>query len=276
MTACRRAEPLIRSPRAAAIMKRTHVTSTSTALIANTFRDNLRALGTAQKPAYNTAAYSRLVNRPLGRVFAAYGHRLGLTPNQATAISATLSGSALLLLALHAPTWWLGLLVAALLAAGYVMDSVDGQLARLRGGGSKAGEWLDHTIDCFKNGSLHLVVLISWFRFSDIRDGRLLIPLGYEVAGMVTYFGLILMPTLRPAQPGALDANPPESPLRKYVLLPMDYGALCWLFVLFGWATGFRWAYAVFFVCNAAALVLALRKWWRELRAIDAITATTR
>jgi len=242
---------------------------TTTALSANTFHDNLRALAAAQKPAHNTAAYSRLVNRPLGRVVAAYGHLVGLTPNQATAISAALSGAALLVLPLHAPTWWLGLVVSLLLASGYVMDSVDGQLARLRGGGSRAGEWADHTVDCFKTATLHLVVLISWYRFSDVRGWWLLVPLGFEVVAIVTYFGLILMPTLRrPAAPDA-GVRQAENPLRKYALLPMDYGAICWLFVLLGWAEGFRWAYLAVFVCNAAALALALRKWWRELRVLD-------
>lgn len=233
------------------------------------FRDNLHALGSAQKPSANTAAYSRLVNRPLGRVVAAAVHTRGMSPNQATVVSATLSGSALLLLCLVDPTWWSGILIAVLLAGGYVMDSVDGQLARLRGGGSRSGEWLDHTIDCFKTAALHLAVLISWYRFTDPADAWLLAPLAFEVVAIVTYFGLILMPTLRAPAP-VTPAAPGEHPLRKFALLPMDYGALCWIFVLLGWPAAFRWVYALFLLCNAAALVLALRKWWRELRVLDA------
>ena len=56
--------------------------------------------------------------------------------------------------------------MSVLLASGYVMDSVDGQLARLRGSGSLSGEYLDHTVDCVKTATLHLAVLISWYRFA--------------------------------------------------------------------------------------------------------------
>lgn len=245
------------------------------------FRTHLAALASAQKPSLNTAAYSRLVNRPAGRVAAAAAHTLGATPNQVTAVSATLSTAGLAVLALVEPRWWTGIVVAVLLAAGYVLDSADGQLARLRGGGSRSGEWLDHTIDCFKTASLHLAVLVSFYRFGPAGDGWLLVPLGFEVVAVVTYFGLILMPTLRPAPEGKPVVEPvettqpttpaPEHPLRKWALLPMDYGAQCWMFVLLGFGAVFSWVYLLVFACNAAALVIALRKWWRELRALDGV-----
>lgn len=239
-----------------------------------TYRQALRALKAAQKPSAGTAAYSRLVNRPLGRLVAAAGHVLGMTPNQATAISATMSGSAILLLATLPPTWWLGVGVALLLALGYVMDSVDGQLSRLRGGGSKSGEWLDHTIDCFKTSALHLAVLISWFRYRPIAgDAILLLPVLFEIVAVVTFFGLILVPTLRPARDSGSTlrgAAVKENPLRKWLLLPVDYGTLCLAFLLLGWRPGFAILYAILFVASAGALALALRKWWRELSALDA------
>ncbi|MFD4328050.1 CDP-alcohol phosphatidyltransferase family protein [Nocardioides sp. NPDC058538] len=237
------------------------------------FRSHLEALAQAQKPSLNTAAYSRLVNRPAGRIVAAAAHTVGASPNQVTALSATLSAAGLAVLALVEPRWWTGILVAALLAAGYVLDSSDGQLARLRGGGSRSGEWLDHTIDCFKTASLHLAVLVSWYRFGPVTDGWLLVPLGFEVVAVVTYFGLILMPTLRRQSEVELVETRPvtghENPLRKWALLPMDYGAQCWMFVLLGFGVVFSWVYALVFVCNAAALAIALRKWWRELRVLD-------
>lgn len=233
------------------------------------FVENLAALRRAQKPSRGTAAYSRLVNRPAGRIVAAGAHAIGLTPNQATAISAVLSGSGIALIAVVEPSWWLGIIIAMLLAAGYVWDSVDGQLARLRGGGSVAGEWLDHTIDCFKTLSLHLAVLISWYRFSDSEDDRwLLVPVAFTIIAAATYFGLILMPTLRPPAPPVTDL-PPEKPWRTFALLPVDYGLHCWVFVLSGWWWGFATIWTVLMVLCALALAAALRKWWRELRMID-------
>ena len=53
-----------------------------------TFRGSLTELQRAQKTSKGAPAYSRLVNRPLGRVFAAVAHVAGATPNMVTAISA--------------------------------------------------------------------------------------------------------------------------------------------------------------------------------------------
>lgn len=245
------------------------MTISSTTPGRQSFRDGLAALAAAQKSPRGTAAYSRLVNRPAGRLVAAAANTRGMTPNQATAVSAVLTFSAIATIALATPHWWVGIVVAVLLAAGYVMDSVDGQLARLRGGGSKHGEWLDHTVDTVKTSTLHLAVLISLFRHP-VGDSSawLLIPIGYSVVAAVTYFGWMIMPTLRP--PGRKpEPTTPENPLRKYLLLPSDYGALCWVFVLFGWRLGFAVLYGAFGAFAAVLLAAALRKWSRELRALD-------
>jgi phosphatidylglycerophosphate synthase len=239
------------------------------------YTGNLKALRAAQKPARGTAAYGRYVNRPAGRAVAALAHTVGMTPNVATAISAVLSGAGLALIALARPSLLSAVGIAVLLAAGYVMDSVDGQLARLRGGGSTQGEWLDHTVDCVKTSSLHLMVAISWFRFPPgSSHALLLVPLGFSIVQSVTYFGLILMPYLR-KQAGVAVSGPtgPEPLLRRWLILPTDYGFLCWMFVLFAWPATFAWAYSLLFVAAAAMLALALRKWWRELGASAAATA---
>ena len=162
--------------------------------------------------------------------------------------------------------------MAVLLAAGYVMDSVDGQLARLRGGGSVRGEWLDHTIDAFKESTIHLAVAISWFRYPPADDSAwLLVPLGFSVVQAVTYFGIILLPFLRAANTS--DSAPPavrhEHPLRKWLILPTDYGFMCWTFVLIAAPTLFLGVYTALFVLSAAMLALALRKWSNELDTID-------
>lgn len=241
------------------------------------YRSNLASLRQAQKPARGTAAYSRLVNRPLGRRVAAAAATVGMTPNVATVISALLSGTGLLLVALVEPTPLLGVAVALLLAAGYVMDSVDGQLARLAGSGSRAGEWFDHTVDCFKTTGLHLCVLVSFFRFPPIEHSwALLVPLVYALVQTVTYFELIVMPYLRQGAPApAVAPGPPpaEHPLRTWVVLPTDYGTLLWSFALLGFPLAFLSFYGFLAAVNVLALAWGLRKWWRELRAIDALVA---
>ena len=122
----------------------------------------------AQKSAKGAPPYSLFVNRPLGRVLAAAAYQMGLTPNQVTYISAAMHLRRPLVLALAPATWPVGLLVTVMLVLGYALDSADGQLARLRGGGSLLGEWLDHMIDSVKVAALHLAVLVSLYRNFDL------------------------------------------------------------------------------------------------------------
>lgn len=252
--------------------------ATSGALTPSRYRTYLRALLEAQKPSRGTPAYSRLVNRPAARRVAAAAHVAGLSPNGATALSAGFSAAGIALLVLARPSWPVGLAVAVLLATGFLLDSVDGQLARLRNGGTAAGEWLDHNVDCVKTIALHLAVLVSWYRFPPVEsDAILLLPLGFQVIDLVVFFGFVMMPLIRRAHARSAPTTPVgptgsarrEHPLRAWLILPTDYGTFCWMFVLLGWPLGFFGVYVALFVVNAAVLPLILRKWWRELRAFD-------
>ncbi|WP_449281766.1 CDP-alcohol phosphatidyltransferase family protein, partial [Leucobacter sp.] len=156
------------------------------------YRAALTRLQAAQKPSAGIPAYSRYVNRPLGRRFAAVGYVWGLTPNGVTALSALSTLTAIVLIATVPPALWSGVLVSALLMLGYALDAADGQLARLRGGGSVQGEWLDHTVDAAKLSALHLAILIAAFRFFDVPTPWLLVPAGYLIVDNVMFFSMIL------------------------------------------------------------------------------------
>ena len=121
-------------------------------------RETMRTLAGFQKSNRGAPAYSRFVNRPVGRVFAALAYRYGLSPNGVTAVSACTTLTGLAVLVLVPVSVWTGLVVGLLLAAGYAIDSADGQVARLTGRGSIAGEWLDHSVDCVKATLVHLAV----------------------------------------------------------------------------------------------------------------------
>jgi phosphatidylglycerophosphate synthase len=231
--------------------------------------DTLRKLSTAQKGAKGAPAYSRFVNRKLGRVLAALAFHAGLTPNAVTGISAVFTASGIATLALVRPSWGMAIAVTACLVVGYAFDAADGQLARLRGGGSPAGEWLDHMVDSVKTSSLHLAVLIGAYRFGTVPRGPLLlIPLAYCVVAAVLFFGTMLNEALR-AQHGAVtratrtDERP--SVLRSLLVVPTDYGLLCWVFVLLGAPVVFFSAYSFLFLATAGYLLLACLKWFREI-----------
>jgi len=233
------------------------------------FGDTLRRLSAAQKGAQGAPAYSRFVNRKLGRLLAALAFHAGLTPNAVTGISAAFTATGIGLLALVPPSGWMGVAVAACLVLGYALDSADGQVARLRGGGSPAGEWLDHMVDAAKASSLHLAVLIGFYRFETVDHGPLLlIPIGYCIVDAVLYFGTMLNDALR-AQHGvatrAQQTDGRPNVRRSLLVLPTDYGLLCCVFVLFGAPSLFVPTYTFLFVAMTGFLALASVKWFREM-----------
>jgi phosphatidylglycerophosphate synthase len=237
-------------------------------------RETVARLARAQKSNRGAPAYSRWVNRPAGRLLAAVAFRLGLTPNQVTGISAALTTTGIAVLALAEPTVPTGLLVAVLLAAGFAFDAADGQLARLRGGGSAAGEWLDHVVDCTKTAVLHLVVLVSWYRWFELPDERLLlVPLLFSVQASVFFFAIILTEQLRRSASGVKPSSRPATGepaplLRSLVVLPADYGALCVSFALLGFHAVFVAVYSALMVVNVLFLLGAAVRWYREMRSL--------
>lgn len=228
-------------------------------------------LAAAQKSSKGAPAYSRFVNRPLGRVLAAVAYRLGLTPNAVSGISAAFSLTGIALLTLLRPSWGTAVAVAGALAVGYAFDAADGQLARLRGGGSLAGEWLDHMIDAAKVSLLHVAVAVAVHRWFGVADAWALVPLGFTVVAAVFFFGMILNDQLRRQRgAGARTAKPPTSPLRSLAAAPTDYGVLCLVFLLLGAPAAFLAGYTVLFAGTALYLSAALVVWFREMQALDA------
>ena len=234
-----------------------------------TLAQTIGRLRSHQKPNQGAPAYSRFVNRPLGRVIAAAGYRVGLTPNAVTAMSGTFSLVAILVLATTGPSVSLGIVVASLLALGYAFDSADGQLARLLGGASAPGEWLDHVVDCAKINLLHVAVLLSLQR-TDLDHAWLNIPLGYLVVANLFFFTFILGELLsrHRVDTSPLGSAAPTSVLRSVAAAPTDYGLLCAVFVIWGWPSAFIIAYGLLFLGTMGYLALGLPKWFRDMKAL--------
>ena len=238
------------------------------------FRANYAQLQAAQKSSKGAPIYSLLVNRPLGRVFAAAAHRLGMTPDQVTVISAVCTFTGIALIALVPPSLPLALAVTVTLVLGYALDAADGQLARLRGGGSLTGEWLDHVIDSFKIATLHLAVLISMYRFFDVAPLWLLVPLLFAAVYVIHFFGMLLTDLLtRNARLRlGLGRETPQagSSVMSLLKLPTDYGLLCLSFLLLAYPPAFLWFYLLHTVANAGYTLLVIGVWYKRLRNLDA------
>ena len=231
----------------------------------------------AQKDSRGAPPYSRFINRPAGRVIAAAAHQLGLTPNLVTIISAGFTFTGIVVLAAGGATWGTGVLVALLLMVGYALDAADGQLARLRGGGSPDGEWLDHVIDAAKLASIHLAVLITCFRAFDLpSQALLLVPIGFSIVSCVHFFGMVvtelivrerqarMSPTTAFTPPARVGSR--HSAIVTVARLPVDYGLICLVFVVLGAHLVFFVLYSVMALASAGYLLLALGRWFRMVR----------
>ncbi|WP_024285429.1 CDP-alcohol phosphatidyltransferase family protein [Cellulomonas sp. KRMCY2] len=238
------------------------------------YRETVRRLAGAQKGAARSApAYSRFVNRRIGRLLAAWAYRTGLSPNAVTGISALFTFTGIALLVLRPPSWGLGATVSACLVLGYGFDSADGQVARLTGTGSPAGEWLDHMVDATKVSALPLALTVGLHRFDVVDDVWLLVPLVGAVVGAVLFFGMILTEQLRRARGVASVASTEgRAPwLRSILVIPTDYGLLCLSFLLLGAPTVFFGVYTVITAATAGFLALAALKWYREIRGLSSV-----
>lgn len=233
--------------------------------------ETYRSLERAQKGhARGAPAYSVYVNRRLGRVFASLAHGAGLTPNQVSLLSAAHTFLAVGLLAAAPRSVPIGLLVAALLVLGYAWDSADGQVARMRGGGSPQGEWLDHFIDTLKIASLHLSVLVGLYR-AGVGDAewQLVVPLLFSIAATAAFTAMLLNDLLKGKHAQVSTHVRGGGTLgRSLLVLPTDFGLVCLVFVLWGWPSAFLVGYGLLALVAVVFLVLAATKWFREMGAL--------
>jgi phosphatidylglycerophosphate synthase len=232
-------------------------------------------LATAQKSNSAVSAYLRYVNRKVGGRLACLGYAWRVTPSQVSVAGAVVAALGLVLVATLPSTVLTGVIAAVLLALGYALDSADGQLARLQGGGTPAGEWLDHVLDIAKTCALHSCVAIAVYRHVDVDRAWLLVPLAFLLAQVTAFFGTMMRDALRlqaglPRQP----ASTRNSLRSSLVLLPFDHGTLCWTFVLLGWHTAFLTVYTALAVVSILFAARALVRGHRNLVTLGAGPAT--
>lgn len=234
------------------------------------YRDDVAALGAAQKSSRGAPPYSLFVNRPLGRRIAAVAHQLGLRPNQVSIVSWILTMSGIALFAFGATRWPLAVGAVALLVVGYAVDAADGQLARLTTGGTIAGEWLDHCLDAVKLGAFHGAVAVSAHRHTDeVGSWPLYVAIAFGIVASAAFFMLILTDMLR--RTNGLQ-GPPRPTSWWFVLLglPTDYGVQCLWMVLRPASSVFFAGYALVALANLGYLVVGGVGRFRQLLAADA------
>ena len=216
-------------------------------------RASYARLAAAQKPAAGVPFYMRAVNRRLGRLLAAVAARLGRTPNQMTAVSGLFFVAGIAVLAGFEPSVLVALSVTVLLQLGFAFDAADGQLARLTGAGSPAGEWLDHVVDAARILVLHLGVAVCLHLHTDVDTAWLLVPLGFAVVASVRFFAQLLADQL------STTAGPVATGrMGGCIQTPADAGVVNLVFLLWPWTSAFLALYLVLAAGNALLLLATL------------------
>jgi phosphatidylglycerophosphate synthase len=211
--------------------------------------------------------WNTYVCRPLAAPIVSALERTPVTPDQVTLVSLCvgLAGSALLV------AWpgYLGLVVSVVvLEAAYVLDCVDGMLARLRGTSSPAGHLLDFLMDEIKAFALLGAVAVRLYR----EQSNVLFLLA-GIGGLVVLSTGIAITTFqrRPEVASPTKGSAPSAPrslLRRLVglgessaKLLIHYPSYIWLIAAIGRIDWFLWAYVG---VNAAYSLRALA--WVMLR----------
>jgi CDP-diacylglycerol--serine O-phosphatidyltransferase len=218
-------------------------------------------LAMAQKPGAGVPFYMRAVNRPMGRVIAAVAGRLGATPDQMTATSGLMFIAGMAVLALFDPSVPVAVVVTVLLQLAFAFDSADGQLARLTGTGSVAGEWLDHVVDAARILTLHLGVAVCLALRIGVDSAWLLLPLAFAGVASVRFFAQILAEQLDRSA-----AAPSSTRNRGWIQTPADAGVINAVFLLWPWADVFLVAYAALAAANLMLLLATLTRKRHALR----------
>ncbi len=148
-----------------------------------------------RKPIENDGVVAYFLGRPVSRVISRVLVHTPLTPNHVTLLSllSALAGAALLSFSLVGG--------AALYWFSFVLDCVDGELARLRFQGSRAGQWLDTVADdlatvAFSTG----LGILVYKQMPAAGIAGLALAAAYALSTIPVYLTLAKMPVIDTAQ----------------------------------------------------------------------------
>ncbi len=173
--------------------------------------------------------YARWINRPLAVPLTYLFWRLGATPNLVSLLGFFITHAGLLLLVVLEATFQTALTVYLLLVFGYIVDSCDGQLARVTGRTSALGEWLDHTADMVKVLTVNMAlgyVLITHALAYELSLTPVLLAIFLNLLSQPTHFFVINKTGLGHGDDAAPLNGVPSLPRRvlRTALIGVEYG----------------------------------------------------
>jgi len=177
----------------------------------------------------NGLFYTKNINRPLAWFFTKIFYRI--SPN-----TISLSAFFVLIFALvffqEVDNYKEAVMLYLLVALNYVLDSVDGQVARLTGQGSAVGEWLDHSLDAIRLVLVNAFLINLIFNNSQIDFPSFFIF--FCIIGQVGLYvaGILREKILKVDVSSDIKNSKSYSKLVFLALTPADYGIFIMLFIL--------------------------------------------
>lgn len=228
---------------------------------------NYSELKKHQRGSIGEPAYSRFINRWMGRVIASVLGCFNISPNSVTLFSFILSIAAFLcFILLHEVTIIYSAILTFTLIVSFTLDATDGQLARLLDRKTERGEWLDHMLDSIKLPFGNIVAVLFIINNTDIHPGWLIL---YIFALSLTS-GRYLSVTLKTkiidykTDKAANDRNR-SGIVKSILLLPMDTGVFMLLFFITYDPELFFIIYTAWCLIVVSYSIIALVRTWGEL-----------
>jgi phosphatidylserine synthase len=234
---------------------------------------DIAAIYRASKKKHDINRFTEYVARPPAAIVVYALRGTPITPNQVTFLSAAVAAGACAMIAL-VPGWQALVLAAVIFELSFVLDCVDGQLARLRKIASPLGHLLDFLMDELKAMLMFACVAVRLWR--DTSDDRLLLV---GLAGLFCLASGIALTSFmrRPEYSGKApteDGQPAELGARRGPIgmaigalewsarVVVHYPQYIWLCALVNRIDVYFWAYAavnaLYFAKSMAAIFFRL------------------
>lgn len=184
--------------------------------------------------------YTRYVNRHAAIPMTWLLWKAGFSPNVVSIVSFCITHSAFAVIVVTGASIPAAVCAYLLLVFGYMLDSCDGQLARVTGNTSSLGNWLDHSLDIVKIININLVICYVMISAAVAEGGSLTLPFmaaALNILGQTAHFYVVGMKCLL----FTADSNQAEqrsgrrNVIDGVVMFFADYGIFIMMILLLPW-----------------------------------------
>jgi phosphatidylglycerophosphate synthase len=188
--------------------------------------------------------YTRYVNRNAAIPITWLFWKVGVSPNTVSLLSFLSTHAAFVVLIVFGASIPASIAAYLLLVLGYILDSCDGQLARVTGRTSPLGGWIDHSIDMVKLLNFNMVLgylALSHAIATELPLWPVFLAVFLNLLSQPAHFFVITLKVelLGDTTKDQFGTGSRGGRLSRFVLNASDYGAFMLLVLLLPWQDAF-------------------------------------